>query len=114
MSAVIKWDSLNNILKRRGLEERGRVQQFVGSEVAKHNDKYVPLRLGPLKKTVQVLDGGKEVRYIQPYAASQYYSSRKPGSSTGPLRGPKWFERMKSAVGKEIIRGAANLAGGKT
>jgi hypothetical protein len=41
----------------------------------------------------------------------QYYSARKPGSQTGPLRGPFWFERMKQVSGKTILAGARHIAG---
>lgn len=112
MSITVKINSLAEILSKRGLETGGNVQRFIGNEVMKRCEKYVPLRAGPLKNTVQVLENGREVRYVQPYARTQYYSARKPGSTTGPLRGPKWFERMKSAEGKEIIDNAAKLAGG--
>lgn len=113
MSCHIQMRSLMDMLSQRGLEPGGRVQQFIGNDAARRCDKYVPLRAGPLKNTVQVLKSGREVRYVQIYSKTQYYSPRKPGSATGPLRGPKWFERMKSAEGKEILGGAAKMAGGK-
>lgn len=56
--------------------------------------------------------GSGEVCYIAPHAQKQYYSPRKPGSATGALRGPQWFERMKTDHGKEIITGAKKIAGG--
>ena len=57
--------------------------------------------------------GSGEVQYIAPYAHRQYYSPRKPGSSTGALRGPLWFERMKADHGKEDHRrDEKKIAGG--
>lgn len=113
MKVTVTLNSLNEILAKRGLEIGGKVQRFLGTEVARRSDKFVPLRAGPLKNTAQVLKDGAEVRYIQPYARRQYYSPRRAGSATGPLRGPKWFERMKAAEGKDLIAVAAKLAGGK-
>lgn len=84
------------------------------SEVLRLSAPYVPLRTSMLLKSGQLGTdiGSGEVCYIAPYAHKQYDSPRKPGSSTGPLRGPQWFERMKTDHGKEIITGAKKIAGG--
>jgi hypothetical protein len=111
VSYRIEWDNMQRILSRRGLEDNGRVQFFVSNEVAKRSDKYVPLRSGMLKNTVQIKP--KVVTYVQPYAARQYYRTATT-RSYDPLRGAYWFERMKNAEGKEILRAAARMAGGKT
>lgn len=91
-----------------------RAQKFVDNEVLRLSAPYVPLRTSMLLKSGQLGTdiGSGEVQYIAPYAHKQYYSPRKPGSSTGPLRGPQWFERMKTDRGKEIITGAKKIAGG--
>lgn len=91
-----------------------RAQKFVDSEVLRLSAPYVPLRTSMLLKSGQLGTdiGSGEVQYIAPYAHRQYYSPRKPGSSTGALRGPQWFERMKTDHGKEIIAGAKKIAGG--
>lgn len=101
------------ILRKRGLDTGGRVQRYFGETIARFSDPYVPFRRGPLKNTVQVLKNGAENYYPQPYASRQWNSKRKPGSATGPLRGPKWAFRMWAARGGEIKRGAASIAGGK-
>lgn len=113
MNVKVTLNDPNKILQQRGLNKGGKVQQFFGNEIARRSDKYVPLRAGPLKNTVQVLKNGAEVDYIQPYARRQWNSARKPGSATGPLRGPKWTFRMWAAEGNEIKRGVAALSGGK-
>ena len=89
-------------------------QKFVDSEVLRLSAPYVPLRTSMLLKSGQLGTdiGSGEVQYIAPYAHKQYYSPRKPGSATGALRGPLWFERMKADHGKEIIAGAKKIAGG--
>jgi hypothetical protein len=56
--------------------------------------------------------GSGVVQWIAPYAKAQYYSHRLPGSMTGPLRGPQWFQRMKEIDGQKIISGARKIAGG--
>ena len=111
MSVQVRMNPIAQILAVRGLENEGPAQQFIGNEVRRRCDKYVPFRDGPLKNTAQVVNGGKEVHYIQPYARAQYYSARRFGSDTGPLRGPKWFERMKSAEINEVRNSIARMTG---
>lgn len=91
-----------------------RAQKFVDSEVLRLSEPFIPLRTGTLIKSgILGTDiGSGEVKWIAPYAKAQYYSPRKPGSETGPLRGPHWFERMKALYGKQIIAGAKRLVGG--
>jgi len=62
--------------------------------------------------TLGTVIGSGTVSWIAPYARYQYYATRKPGSQTGPLRGPYWFERMKEVYGRKIISSARKLAGG--
>jgi hypothetical protein len=56
--------------------------------------------------------GSGLVKWIAIYSRWQYYHTRKPGSETGPLRGPYWFERMKKIYGERIIKGGRRIAGG--
>lgn len=95
-------------------QQYSRAQKFVDGEVLRLSAPYVPLRTSMLLKSGQLGTdiGSGEVQYIAPYAHKQYYSPRKPGSSTGPLRGPQWFERMKTDHGKEIVARAKKIAGG--
>lgn len=90
-------------------------QKFVDSEVLRLCESYIPLLTSMLIKSgVLGTDvGSGEVSWITPYAHAQYHSPRKPGSVTGPLRGPQWFARMFAASGKQIIAGAKKLAGGE-
>lgn len=89
-------------------------QKFVDSEILRQSEPYTPLLTGTLIKTgiLGTEIGSGVVQWIAPYAKPQYYSPRKPGSLTGPLRGPFWFERMKQVSGKSIIAGARKIAGG--
>jgi hypothetical protein len=88
-------------------------QKFVDSEVLRLCEPYTPLLTGTLIKTgiLGTEIGSGLVQWIAPYARYQYYGKRKPGSQTGPLRGPQWFARMKAVSGKTIIDGAAKIAG---
>jgi Minor capsid protein len=89
-------------------------QRFVDSEVLRLSEPYIPLLTGTLIKSgiLGTEIGSGLVQWIAPYAKAQYYSPRKPGSLTGPLRGPFWFERMKEVSGQTILTGAKKIAGG--
>lgn len=88
-------------------------QKFVDSEVLRLSEPYTPLRTGMLIKsgTLGTDVGSGEVAWIAPYAKRQYYSARKPGRETGPLRGREWFQRMKAVYKDQIITGARRIAG---
>ncbi|HLV44344.1 MAG TPA: minor capsid protein [Aggregatilineales bacterium] len=90
-----------------------RAQMFVDSEILRLSEPFTPLQTGMLIKSGQLGTeiGSGKVQWIAPYAKRQYYHPRKPGSETGPLRGPYWFERMKKAHGQSIVRGAKKIAG---
>jgi hypothetical protein len=92
-----------------------RAQKFVDSEVLRLSEPYTPLRTGILVMSgILGTDvGSGTVQWIAPYARAQYYGKRKPGSETGPLRGPHWFERMKQVSGRTMIAGARRIAGGQ-
>ncbi len=88
-------------------------QRFVDSEVLRLCEPFTPLQTSMLIKsgTLGTEIGSGLVQWIAPYAAAQYYSPRKPGSETGPLRGPQWFERVKALYKQQIMDGARRLAG---
>jgi len=89
-------------------------QTFVDSEVLRGTEPFTPLLTSMLIKSsiLGTFVGSGEVAWIVPYARRQYYSPRAPGSMTGPLRGPYWYERWKAIFGEKLIRDARKLAGG--
>lgn len=109
--AVLSW-SLN--FQEDHQEEFSNAQKFVDSEILRRSEPFTPLLTGTLIKTgiLGTEIGSGLVQWIAPYAKYQYYATRKPGSLTGRLRGPFWFERMKEIYGREIIAGAKRIAGG--
>lgn len=108
--AALEW---NTNFQPKWQKQYSKAQQFVDSEVLRRSEKYTPLLTGTLIKTgiLGTEIGSGLVQWLVPYARPQYYSARKPGSQTGPLRGPYWFERMKSVDGRSIIAGAKRIAG---
>lgn len=90
-------------------------QKFVDSEALRLSEPYTPLLTGMMIKSgdLGTVIGSGTVKYIAPYSRYQYYAKRAPGSATGPLRGPFWFERMKEIHGREILAGARRIAAGE-
>jgi len=109
--AQLTWDT-NFAPKWNG--NYTRAQRFVDSEILRLSEPFTPLQTGMLIKSGSLGTdvGSGEVKWIAPYARAQYYSPRKAGSETGPLRGGFWFERMKALYKKVILDGARRLAGG--
>lgn len=98
-------------ISKRGLEVGGKVQQYVDSEVLRLTDPYVPMDTGQLKQsgTRHTKIGSGNVIYKTPYARKQYFHNKGNG-----LRGAYWFERMKADHRDNILKGAAEVAGGRS
>jgi hypothetical protein len=111
MKAVLEW---NTDFVPKWEKRYSEAQKFVDSEVLRLSEPYVPLLTGMLIKTgiLGTEIGSGTVQWIAPYARAQYYMKRKNPSTTGPLRGPHWFERGKEVWGRQVIEGARKIAGG--
>lgn len=109
-TVTLKW---NANFRPKWQKQYSRAQRFVDSEVLRLCEPYTPLRTGMLVKSgiLGTEVGSGLVTWIAPYARRQYYSPRKVGSETGPLRGPYWFERVKGTYKKYLINGARKIAG---
>jgi hypothetical protein len=104
-SAELKWNP--------GFENHwggnfNKAQKIVDSEVLRNSEPYTPLRTSMLVKsgTLGTVIGSGEVAWIAPYARRQYYLRRPVGSETGPLRGSRWFDRMKVDRLQDILKAA--------
>ena len=110
--------STEQLLRERGIEKGGKVQKFIDSEVIRCMDPFTPFRNGYLKKsaTLGTVIGSGLIKYVAPYARSNYYENAgrgTEGTQSGGRRGRKWFERMKPVYLGTILDGAAKLAGAK-
>ena len=114
INTKVDMKTVEEIVRARGLNEGGPVQQFIDSEVLRRCDPYVPRDQGILIKSgiLNTVIGSGKVVYSTPYARKWYYT---PAHFQGaPKRGNYWFERMKNEGGKlAILQGAARIAGGK-
>lgn len=97
-------------LKKRGLEEGGRVQQHIDSKVLEHNAPKVPKDTGNLIEsgTIHTQIGSGKVKYRTVYARRWYYMPAK--FKEAPERGNYWFERMKQQHKQHILDGANKVA----
>ena len=117
MNIKVSFIPIADMMRYRGLETSGKVQQFVDSEVLRYSDPYVPFLTGDLKRsgTLATTLGSGLVQYNMSYARKNYYFNRgrgKQGTASGGLRGKMWFERMKADHLREILAGAKKIAGG--
>ena len=101
----------DEIKREHGLEKGGAVQRYIDGEVIRMSEPYVPLDTGALKESPYTCSppGEGRVVYGVDYARKQYFENKGDGG----LRGARWFERMKADRGEEILRGAAEIAGGE-
>lgn len=103
---------INKSIARRGLEVGQEVQKHIDSEVLRYTSPYVPLDKGDLEKsgTRHTTIGSGKVRYKTPYARKLYHNPQYTFQGA-PMRGGKWFERMKADHRDDILRSAAIKAG---
>ena len=132
MSLIIKTKPLQTIYRSLGLEDKGKVQQFLGKTVADNLKKYVSFKSGVQEKSVNPINDGKQVIITVPYARFQAegkvmigIESRRPWAMRGErkvvinknlkyhsdrLRGAHPFERMKADKKESILNQTANYA----
>lgn len=106
-------NSNNDLLKKRGLENRGRVQKYVDKEVIRLMTPYTPEESGELIRSATrltdigsglVKQGGKSA----PYARKWYYTQAK--FTGAPMRGTYWFKRaMQNGGAKTILKGVKDM-----
>lgn len=110
---VVRFN-LDDTIKRLGLDEQGRVQNFVTSEVLRLSEPFIPLREGNLIGSGHV--EGTDVVWATPYARRLYYHpeynfNEKGDSENGGVgRGAYWVDRMLQNGGMlKIENGARKL-----
>lgn len=133
----VELDMLQNetLLKRRGLQEGGAVQKFIDSESMRYMGPYMPRRQAGELEHMMVLGtviGSGQIDIPGPYAHYLHegilYVSPTTGSSWAkkdeikvptdkelqyagaPMRGKKFFDRMKADHKDDILEGAQAIA----
>ena len=138
---VININNVNDMLRKRGLEPNGRIQQMFTTTCAREMDPYVPMQSGILKNTRAIT--ADSITYTMPYARNMYYGIVMVDPATGaagfltaegwrsrkgirkvasgreynyhgaPKRGKLWDRRMWVDKNHKIINDIARAAGGK-
>lgn len=134
MEIKLKTKPLQTIYRSLGLEDKGKVQLFLGKTVADNLKKYVSFKSGTQERSVDYINGGKQVIINVPYAQFQAggkvmigVHSHSPWAKrgerkividknlkyhSGALRGAHPFERMKADKGQSILNQTAKFARG--
>lgn len=112
-TAKFTINSNNDLLKKRGLENKGRVQKYVDKEVIRLMTPYTPKESGELIRSATrltdigsglVKQGGKSA----PYARKWYYTQAK--FTGAPMCGTYWFKRaMQNGGAKTILKGVKDM-----
>lgn len=132
MSYIIKTRTLSAIRKDLGIEQRGKVQQFLGKTVADNLKKYVSFKSGTQEGKTSSIKDGEYVEINVPYAQFQAggkvmvgAKSKSPWAKRGEkkiltnrslryhnssLRGAHPFERMKADKAESILNQVAKYA----
>lgn len=100
------------VLKRRGLDEGGKVQQFIDTECLRLCAQKVPKDTNALVESgnIHTKIGSGQLEYRTPYARRWYY--REANFQDAPERGNYWFERMKQQYKDKILAGAQKIVNG--
>lgn len=132
MNIKLETKPLQTIYKSLGIEDKGRVQQFLGKTAADNLKKYVSFKSGVQEKSTGSINHGEEIIINVPYAHFQAKGkvmvgtkSHSPWARLGEkkvytgkaltyhsvaLRGSHPFERMKADKGQSILNQTANYA----
>ena len=109
----IKFEyNLQDILQRTGLDNNGRAQQYVDSEVLRLSEPFIPRDTGALVDSgiINTQIGSGEVEWRTPYARRWDY---QPANFQGaPQKGNYWFERMKQQYKDSILNGVTEIIKG--
>lgn len=110
---VLDLPSAEEILGERGLGKGGTVQKLIDAEIIRRCDPKVPFRTGALKDSAQTSTaiGSGVIVYNTPYARRMFYNPQYHFNGA-PERGAFWAQRMWAEDGDDIVRMAAEAAGG--
>lgn len=116
MKVKLDVESIPKIKQSRGLEERGRVQQMIDSEVIRLMTPYTPRDTGALINSATrltqigsglVKQGGPSV----PYARRWYYNKENAHFVGG--KSDHWFKKsMRNGGAETILKKAQKMIGG--
>lgn len=128
---TVKMNQASQIIKDHGLDENGRVTEFLRDTVYRLYEPYVPRNIGNLYRQV-TFPNKHSIKHIVPYGHYHYKGKKAVGPSKpkgvkrkisgidmqyqgAPKRGPEWDKRMMNDRGKEVCKDVENFIknGGK-
>ncbi len=96
LTVKVDFNATDIIIKKRGLENFGRIHQSLNNTLLSYCEPYIPKKTGAL-----IQSGSSNLGYLSwsaPYAKKQYYENKGVN-----LRGRLWFQRMWAARKGEIL-----------
>lgn len=112
---MLVWDKAALRLRQKRFEQ---AQSYIDRQCVEKMTPYVPVGLprfrnsGRLRDSVRIAEPGRIV-YTAPFARHDYYSTVNHEHGGNPQAQRLWFEVMKKKHGGAILRGAADVMGGK-
>ena len=110
MALKYNTKSFAELSKKLGIDDKGKVQQFVDKTVRDNLMAYVSFRTGNQEQSIKlatILGSGRVIINV-PYAEYQAYSKRI--KKRVGKRGTQPFERMKADKKESILRQTINYA----
>lgn len=102
-------------MRKFGLEDGGRVQQYIDTECLRLTNEKMPFDQHNLIESGinNTVIGSGEIRYRTPYARPLYYHPEYNfNTEHNPEAGGYAFERMKQQYKEQILEGAKKIAKG--
>ena len=131
LDVKVKINDTKKIIKDHGLDENGRVTEFLRDDVYRLYEPYVPRENGNLYRQV-AFPNNYSIKHISPYSHYHYKGKKAIGTSRpkgvkrvisnedmkyqgAPKRGPEWDKRMMNDRGREVCKDVENFIkhGGK-
>ena len=119
----IKINDANKILKDHGLNQDGRVMQYLTTTADRLMNPFVPMQNGGLRR-LKAYPSPSKIRYTSPHSHYQYTGLKAKGASKPkgikrrisseklnyhtPGTGPEWEKLMMEKKGKELIKDIQN------
>ncbi|PKM65991.1 MAG: hypothetical protein CVU86_06975 [Firmicutes bacterium HGW-Firmicutes-11] len=92
----LQMDTVEDILKRKGVTPGGKVQKFLTSEIQRVSDPYVPFGAGVLKTNISTAPDATEFTHESPYSRYHWFGKKMVDPKTGkgsfydPATGRHW------------------------
>lgn len=100
----------SDIIKRLGVDERGKVQRFATEQIRVRMKPYMPWRTGFTATDLTYSDSPTTVLVAAPYARYLYNGVSRKGNplnythTVNPMAGPRWDRTMAQREGAKIAQ----------